>query len=80
MQRGSIHDARVSVRKFETDRTLSPPPFGLAAFWQRLDWPLFLQISMALLHVAGGLWLLVLTSAYVQKRRLTESGGSVLKR
>jgi hypothetical protein len=63
-----VHDSnvRVSVRKFETDRTPSPLPFDLAAIWQRIDWPLFLQISAALLHLAGGLWLLVLTAAYVQ--------------
>ena len=63
------HDSNVrpSVRKFETDRTPSPAPLGLATLWQRIDWPLFLQISAALLHLAGGLWLLVLTAAYVQE-------------
>jgi hypothetical protein len=63
------HDSNVrpSVRKFETDRTPSPAPLGVATLWQRIDWPLFLQIAAALLHVAGGLWLLVLTAAYVQE-------------
>ena len=63
MQRESIHEARVSVRQNETDKT---PNSHLAPLWQRIDWPLFLQIAAALLHVAGGLWLLVLTAAYVQ--------------
>ena len=66
MQRGSIHEARVSVRQNETDKTPNCPLSPLAALWQRIDWPLFLQISAALLHLAGGLWLLVLTAAYVQ--------------
>ncbi len=62
------HDSNVrpSVRKFETDRTPNYPHSPLAALWQRIDWPLFLPIAAALLHVAGGLWLLVLTAAYVQ--------------
>ena len=63
------HDSNVrpSVRKFETDKTPTRPLSPLAALWQRIDWPLFLQISAALLHLAGGLWLLVLTAAYVQE-------------
>jgi len=62
------HDSNVrpSVRKFETDKTPTRPHPHLATLWQRIDWPLFLQIAAALLHVAGGLWLLVLTTAYVQ--------------
>ena len=67
MQRGSIHEARVSVRQNETDKTPNCPLPPLAALWQRIDWPLFLQISAALLHLVGGLWLLVLTAAYVQE-------------
>lgn len=67
MQRGSIHEARVFVRQNETDKTPTRPLSPLAALWQRIDWPLFLQISAALLHLAGGLWLLVLTAAYVQE-------------
>jgi len=63
------HDSnlRVSVRKFETDKTPTRPLSSLAALWQRIDWPLFLQIAAALLHLAGGLWLLMLTAAYVQE-------------
>ena len=62
------HDSNVrpSVRQNETDKTPNCPLSPLAALWQRIDWPLFLQISAALLHLAGGLWLLVLTAAYVQ--------------
>ena len=62
------HDSNVrpSVRKFETDRTQTRPLSPFAAFWQCIDWPLFLQIAAALLHLAGGLWLLVLTAVYVQ--------------
>lgn len=62
------HDSNVrpSVRKFETDRTPNYPRSPLATLWQRIDWPLFLRITAALLHLAGGLWLLVLTAAYVQ--------------
>jgi hypothetical protein len=63
------HDSnlRPSVRKFETDKTPTRPLSPFAALWQRIDWPLFLQIVAALLHLAGGLWLLVLTAAYVQE-------------
>jgi hypothetical protein len=62
------HDSNVrpSVRKFETDKTPNYPHPPLATLWQRIDWPLFLQITAALLHLAGGLWLLVLTAVYVQ--------------
>ena len=67
MQRGSIHEARVFVRQNETDKTPNCPLSPLAALWQRIDWPLFLQIVAALLHLVGGLWLLVLTAAYVQE-------------
>jgi hypothetical protein len=63
------HDSnlRPSVRQNETDKTPTRPLPPLVALWQRIDWPLFLQISAALLHLAGGLWLLVLTAAYVQE-------------
>lgn len=63
------HDSNVRpfVRKFETDKTPTRPLSPFAALWQRIDWPLFLQIVAALLHLAGGLWLLVLTAAYVQE-------------
>ena len=63
------HDSNVrpSVRQNETDKTPPRPLPPLAALWQRIDWPLFLQISAALLHLVGGLWLLVLTAAYVQE-------------
>lgn len=67
MQRESIHEARVSVRQNETDKTPTRPLSPFATFWQRIDWPLFLQIAAALLHLAGGLWLLVLTAVYVQE-------------
>ena len=67
MQRGSIHEARVSVRQNETDKTPTRPLSPLAAFWQRVDWPVFIRITAVLLHLAGGLWLLVLTAAYVQE-------------
>lgn len=62
------HDSNVrpSVRKFETDKTPNYPLPHLGTLWQRIDWPLFLPIAAALLHIAGGLWLLVLTAAYVQ--------------
>ena len=62
------HDSNVrpSVRKFETDKTPTRPLSPLAAFWQRIDWPVFIRITALLLHLAGGLWLLVLTAAYVQ--------------
>ena len=55
-------NAHLSVRKFKTDSLPLPP----APFWQRIDWPTFFQITALLLHLAGGLWLLVLTAAYVQ--------------
>ena len=61
------NNLRPSVRKFETDKTPNYPLPHLATLWQRIDWPLFLRIVAALLHVAGGLWLLVLTAAYVQE-------------
>jgi hypothetical protein len=63
------HDSnlRPSVRQNETDKTPTHQFSPFAALWQRIDWPLFLQISVALLHLAGGLWLLVLTAAYVQE-------------
>ena len=50
------HDSNVrpSVRKFETDKTPNYPLPHLATLWQRIDWPLFLRIVAALLHVAGG--------------------------
>lgn len=67
MQRGSIHEARVFVRQNETDKTPTLPLSPLAAFWQRVDWPVFIRITALLLHLAGGLWLLVLTAAYVQE-------------
>ena len=61
------HDtnARLSVRKFETDGIPSTPP--PAPFWQRVDWPVVSQTTALLLHLAGCLWLLVLTAAYVQE-------------
>ena len=61
------NNVRPSVRKFETDKTPTrpfPPP---APFWQRVDWPVFSQTTALLLHLAGFLWLLVLTAAYVQE-------------
>jgi hypothetical protein len=63
------HDSNVrsSMRQNETDNPLNHPHSPFAPLWQRIDWPLFLQIAAALLHVAGGLWLLVLTAAYVQE-------------
>lgn len=66
MQRESIPELRVSVRKFETDKTPPRPLSPLAAFWQRADWPVFCQTTALLLHLAGGLWLLALTAADVQ--------------
>jgi len=62
------HDSNVrpSVRQNETDKTPTHPLSPLATLWQRINWPLFLPIAAALLHVAGGLWLLVLTAVYVQ--------------
>lgn len=67
MQRESIHEARVSVRPFRTDSIPSPPPTTPAAFWRRVDWPVVFQITALLLHLAGGLWLLLLTAFYVQE-------------
>ncbi len=63
------HDSNVrpSVRQNETDKTPTRPLSPLAAFWQRVDWPVFIRITALLLHLAGGLWLLVLTAAYVQE-------------
>ena len=63
------HDSNVrpSVRKFETDKTPNYPFPPLSTLWQRIDWLLFLRIAAALLHLVGGLWLLVLTAAYVQE-------------
>lgn len=63
------HDSNVRpfVRKFETDKTPTRPLSPLATFWQRVDWPFFTRITALLLHLAGGLWLLVLTAAYVQE-------------
>lgn len=61
------HDtnARLSVRKFKTDAIpLSPSP---APFWRRVDWPVVFQIIALLLHLAGGLCLLLLTAFYVQE-------------
>ena len=66
MQRGSIHEARVSVRQNETDKTPTRPLPPLAAFWRRVDWSTLLPITALLLQLAVGLWLLVLTAAYVQ--------------
>lgn len=62
------HDtnARLSVRKFKTDGVLLPEHLTPAPFWQRADWPVFLQTTALLLHLAGGLWLLALTAADVQ--------------
>lgn len=63
------HDSNVrpSVRQNEPDKPLNHLHSPLATLWQHIDWPLFLQIVTALLHLAGGLWLLVLTAAYVQE-------------
>ncbi len=61
------HDtnARLSVRKFETDGIPSPlPP---APFWRRVDWPVVFQITALLLHLVGFLWLLAMTAFYMQE-------------
>lgn len=60
------HDTQcaLSVRKIETDGI--PLPATPAPFWRRVGWPTLIPITAILLHLAGGLWLLVLTAAYVQ--------------
>ena len=62
------HDSNVrpSVRKFETDKNPTRPLSPFATFWRRVDWSTLLPITALLLQLVSGLWLLVLTAAYVQ--------------
>lgn len=66
MQRGSIHEARMSVRQNETDKTPTRPLSPPAPFWRRVGWSTLIPITALLLQLAGFLWLLVLTVSYVQ--------------
>lgn len=63
MQRESIPEVRVSVRKIKTDAI--PLPAFPAPFWG-LSWSALFPIATLLLQLVGFLWLLVLTVSYMQ--------------